>query len=191
MSRAWSNEENPMKIDNDCRAGNCHAVVNLAGYTLLLLIFALFSISVCAAQNPATLPEHEHNKTAEPLDSTLTWEELANLDIEVETPAPLQTIFHVSFPQTLRERDGKTVQIRGFMYPLKAGETHDYFLLSALPPSCPFCLPGGQSTLIEVNCAQAVEYTLEPILLQGRFSLLEDDPSGLYYHIDDARAVAE
>jgi hypothetical protein len=151
-------------------------------WLLLLLIVPLNAL--------AQAPQHSvHNKPPEQTDSTLTWEELNNLDIKVETPAPLQTIFHVSFPQALTARNGTAVKIKGFMYPLKAGEAHDYFLLSALPPSCPFCLPGGQTTLIEVKCAEPIAYTLEPILLEGTFELLKDDPSGLYYRLIEARAV--
>ncbi len=135
-------------------------------------------------------PRHDvHNQPPEQGGSTLTWEDLTDLDVEVETPAPLVSIFHVTFPETLKARNGKAVKIKGFMYPLEAGETHDYFLLSALPPSCPFCLPGGQTTLIDVKCADPITYTLEPVMLHGTFHLLKDDPSGLYYRITEARAA--
>jgi hypothetical protein len=155
---------------------------------LSLTLVALFCQMVVAQNSPA--PQHnQHNQPPDQNGSTLTWEQLTDLTIETETPAALQTVFHVKFPEALKARDGQDVKITGFMYPLKAGETHDYFLLSALPPSCPFCLPGGSMTLIEVKCAEPVEYTMEPVMLEGIFSLLEDDPSGLYYRITEAKAV--
>lgn len=158
--------------------------------TAIIAVLILYMPAVIA--QPAAVPEHNvHNQPPEQEDSTLTWEDLTDLEVEVETPAPLQSIFHIKFPEKLTSKNGKQVQIKGFMYPLKAGETHDYFLLSALPPSCPFCLPGGQTTLIEVKCEEPVEYTLEPVLLSGTFNLLKDDPSGLYYHLTDARAVSD
>ena len=139
------------------------------------------------------VPGHDvHNQTPEAPAAALTWEELMNLDVTVETPAPLQTIFHVSYPDSLRAKDGAVVRIRGFMYPLEAGETHRYFLLSALPPSCPFCLPAGARGLVEVKCDEGVRYTLEPVLLEGRFELLEEDDAlgtGLHYRLNGARSA--
>ena len=163
---------------------------------VLALSFALAAAPV-SALNPfgnrgsQPVPGHDvHNRAPEAPAAALTWEELMNLDVTVETPAPLQTVFHVSYPDSLKARDGTVVRIRGFMYPLEAGETHRYFLLSALPPSCPFCLPASARGLIEVKCDEGVRYTLEPVLLEGRFELLEeDDPlgTGLHYRLDAAR----
>ena len=78
------------------------------------------------------------------------------------------------------------------MYPLEAGETHTYFLLSALPPSCPFCLPASARGLVEVICDVGVRYTLEPVLLEGRFELMEDDElgTGLHYRLSAARSAS-
>ena len=156
--------------------------------------------SPAAALNPfgsrgsEPVPGHDvHNQAPEAPVAALTWEELMNLEVTVETPAPLQTVFHVSYPESLKARDGTVVRLRGFMYPLEAGEVHTYFLLSALPPSCPFCLPASARGLVEVKCEEGVRYTLEPILLEGRFELLEeDDPlgTGLHYRIDEARSAS-
>lgn len=121
--------------------------------------------------------------------AALTWDELRDLEVTVENPAPRKTVLHVSFPPSLKARDGANVSIEGFIYPLEAGETHTYFLLGALPPSCPFCLPASARSLIEVKCAEGVRYTLDPVVLEGRFELLEDDPTGLYYRLNEARAA--
>ena len=83
----------------------------------------------------------------------------------------------------------RRIRIEGFIYPLKAGEAHDYFLLSGLPPSCPFCLPGGPADMVEVMAARPVPHSIEPVMLTGRFEVLEDDPTGLLYRLHDARAV--
>ena len=134
------------------------------------------------------IPGHTtHNQAPDAPPAALSWEELMSLEVRVETPAPLQTVFHVSYPDSLMAKDGAVVRIRGFMYPLEAGETHTYFLLSALPPSCPFCLPASARGLVEVMCAEGVRYTLEPVLLEGRFELLEDAATGLHYRLDHAR----
>ena len=134
-----------------------------------------------------------HNQAPDAPATALTWDELMNLEVTVETPRPLQTIFHVSYPDALKAKDGTVVRIRGFMYPLEAGETHTYFLLSALPPSCPFCLPASARGLVEVTCDEGVRYTLQPVLLEGRFELMEDDDAlgtGLHYRLNNARSAS-
>ena len=134
------------------------------------------------------IPGHTtHNQAPDAPPAALSWEDLMALEVRIETPAPLQTVFHVSYPDSLIARDGTVVRIKGFMYPLEAGETHTYFLLSALPPSCPFCLPASSRGLVEVMCDEGVRYTLEPVLLEGRFELLEDAATGLHYRLGNAR----
>ena len=167
----------------------------------LALAFALLiGSSPASAINPfgnrgsEPVPGHDvHNRAPEAPAAALTWDELMNLEITVETPAPLQTIFHVSYPDSLKAKDGTVVRIRGFMYPLEAGETHTYFLLSALPPSCPFCLPASARGLVEVMCDEGVRYTLEPVLIEGRFELMEEDDAmgtGLHYRLNSARSAS-
>ena len=136
------------------------------------------------------IPGHAvHNQAPDAPPAALSWQDLMDLEVRVETPAPLQTVFHVTYPDSLLDRNGTVVRIKGFMYPLEAGETHTYFLLSALPPSCPFCLPASSRGLVEVKCDEGVRYTLEPVLLEGRFELLEDAATGLHYRLDNARSA--
>lgn len=136
------------------------------------------------------IPEHDvHNQAPDAPAEALTWDELMNLEVTVETTGALQSVFHVSYPDSLKAKDGSVVRIRGFMYPLEAGETHTYFLLSALPPSCPFCLPTSSRGLVEVTCVEGVRYTLQPVLLEGRFELMEEDAAlgtGLHYRLNNA-----
>ena len=161
------------------------------------ILFGIALGSSAAAQTLAgsrggdPIPGHRvHNQAPDAPPAALSWQELMDLEVTVETPAPLQTVFHVSYPESLKARDGTVVRIKGFMYPLEAGETHTYFLLSALPPSCPFCLPASARGLVEVQCDEGIRYTLEPVLLEGRFELLEDAATGLHYRLDNARAAS-
>ena len=76
------------------------------------------------------IPGHTvHNQAPDAPPAALSWEELMALNVRVETPAPLQTVFHVSYADSVKAKDGAVVRIKGFMYPLQAGETHTYFLL--------------------------------------------------------------
>ncbi len=83
----------------------------------------------------------------------------------------------------------KTQKIQGFMMPLEPGERQRHFLLTSVPLTCGFCLPGGPESMIEVRTKTPVKYSLEPVVVEGKFLVLNDDPYGLYYRITDAVAV--
>jgi hypothetical protein len=93
------------------------------------------------------------------------------------------------FSTEITALDSNEVQLQGFMMPLEAGKKHRRFLLSANVPSCPFCLPGGAESLVEVLCKHAIVFKMEPIVISGKFSVLKDDPSGLWYRVTDAALV--
>ena len=69
------------------------------------------------------------------------------------------------------------------------GDHQHHFLISAVPPHCPFCLPAGPDEIIEVKAAQPVAYAIEPIVLAGRFVVVKDDSYGLLYQLVDAKPV--
>jgi hypothetical protein len=93
------------------------------------------------------------------------------------------------FPPTVQELNQKKQRIQGFMMPLEPGEKQKHFLLSSVPLSCSFCVPGGPESMVEVKTKTPVKYTLEAVVVEGRFAVLQDDPYGLYYRIDDAVSV--
>ena len=157
-------------------------------FTAGIVAAAALGLNTALAQEDAL---SDHSVHSQPLDAEgiLTWDALANLEVRVETPAPLQTLFFVEFSEKIKELDGETVRLKGFMYPLEAGEAHAWFLLSALPPACPFCLPGTSRTLVDVHGEEPIRYTLDPVVLEGKFALLSEDDSGLYYRLKDAVQV--
>jgi hypothetical protein len=83
----------------------------------------------------------------------------------------------------------KTQRVQGFMMPLEPGEKQTHFLLSSVPLTCSFCVPGGPESMVEVKTKSPVKYTLEPVTVEGKFAVLADDPYGLYYRITDAVGV--
>jgi uncharacterized protein len=83
----------------------------------------------------------------------------------------------------------KTLKLQGFMMPLEPGDKQRHFLLTSVPLTCGFCLPGGPESMVEVRTKTPVKYSLEPVVVEGKFLVLNDDPYGLYYRITDAVAV--
>ena len=85
--------------------------------------------------------------------------------------------------------DQKTQRIQGFMLPLEPGEKQTHFLLSSVPLTCSFCTPGGPESMVEVKSKTPIKATMEPVVVEGRFHVLADDPYGLYYRITEAQPV--
>ena len=83
----------------------------------------------------------------------------------------------------------KIQRIQGFMMPLEPGEKQKHFLLSSVPLTCSFCTAGGPESMVEVKTKTPVKYSLEPVVVEGRFAVLNDDPYGLYYRVTDAVGV--
>jgi uncharacterized protein len=83
----------------------------------------------------------------------------------------------------------KSQKVQGFMMPLEPGEKQRHFLLTSVPMSCGFCVPGGPESMVEVRTKTPIKYTLEPVVVEGKFLVLNDDPYGLYYRITEASSV--
>ena len=94
------------------------------------------------------------------------------------------------FSKDILGLDKKDVRVQGFIIPLDMGDKQKRFLLSAVPPHCPFCLPAGPDAVVEVLARKPVAYGFEPIVVAGRFAVLKDDPAGVLYRMTDAEAVA-
>lgn len=80
-------------------------------------------------------------------------------------------------------------RVQGFMMPLDPGEKQTHFLLSAVPLNCGFCTPGGPESMIEIKSKTPVKYSMEPVVVEGNFQVLVNDPFGVYYKIADASPV--
>lgn len=83
----------------------------------------------------------------------------------------------------------KTQRVQGFMMPLDPGEKQTHFLLSSVPLTCSFCIPGGPESMVEVKTKTPVKYSVEPLTIEGRFLVLNDDSFGLYYRMTDAISI--
>jgi hypothetical protein len=85
--------------------------------------------------------------------------------------------------------DSKAVRVQGFVLPLDMGDEQHHFLLSAVPPHCPFCMPAGPDAIVEVVAKKTVAYGFEPIILGGKFAVLKNDPTGVLYRLTEAELI--
>lgn len=82
--------------------------------------------------------------------------------------------------------DQKQVKVQGFMMPLQAGERQSHFVLSAMPQTCSFCMPAGPEQLVEVKTKTPLKYSVDAVVVSGKFVVLKEDPTGVFYRLVDA-----
>lgn len=127
---------------------------------------------------------HSPNSPFAPLpkrDDVLAWSVLTVVKTKVEKNRLVPV-----FPSDIMALNKKTQRVQGFMMPLEPGEKQKHFLLSSVPLTCSFCLPGGPESMVEVRTKTPVKYSMEPVAVEGQFLVLQDDSYGLYYRITDA-----
>lgn len=98
------------------------------------------------------------------------------------------------FTPDTKALDGKTVKIKGFMFPLDPSEKQSLFLIGPFPVSCPFHYHVGPAMVIEVHTGKEtpVKFSYDPVLIEGRFELVEKDmENSTFYRLQDAHLVKE
>ncbi len=158
----------PVKVSSACRRLGACAIV-----------------AVLAASGPAggqDAPPGPPAETLYPLpevEGAVPWELLADVELVFEgidlVPA---------YRPELRALDGEAVTLVGFLMPLAADGRRS--LLSMVSPACPFCLPGGPETFVELLADDPIAFTDEAVAVGGRLELLEDSLSGYFYRLHDA-----
>ncbi len=90
------------------------------------------------------------------------------------------------FAKDVSALDQKEVKVQGFMMPLEVGDKQSHFVLTAMPQSCAFCLPGGPESMVEVKSKTPVKYTFDAVVVTGKLTVLKDDPTGIFYRLTEA-----
>jgi uncharacterized protein len=155
---------------------------------------ALMVLSTCAipaaaftSGAPTTgLPNAtEYSATLLPeMAGVVSWKSLAQVE-----PVSRGGKMVPEFSREILGLDKQVVRVYGFMTPLDMTDQQKHFLLSAVPASCPFCMPAGPEAIVEVMSKMPVKYGVEPIIIGGTLSLLKDDQSGLLYRMTEAELV--
>jgi len=112
----------------------------------------------------------------------VSWKLLAQVEL-----VKMKDKYVAQFSSDVAALDKKEVKVQGFMMPLEMGDKQTHFILSAMPQSCAFCMPGGPEQLVEVRTKTPVKYTFDPVVLTGKLAVLKDDPTGVYYRLTDAQ----
>ncbi|HEX7891113.1 MAG TPA: DUF3299 domain-containing protein [Ramlibacter sp.] len=149
------------------------------------VLLSALAVTGALAESPAPPPHDPMTQMLPDAKGAVGWSLLAKTAIR-----KVDGKLGPDFPAALRPLNGKTVKLQGYILPLEAGQTHRRFLLSAWSPSCPFCLTAGPEAMVEVKARKEVKYSLEPVVVQGRLELLENDASGMFYRLVEAEPSA-
>jgi hypothetical protein len=145
------------------------------------------ALAPAAAQQPHPMPSAtEYSAKVLPdRKDVVPWKSLSNVRLVKENNG-----IALSIGEEILALDQKSLRVQGFMIPLGMGDEQNHFLISAVPPSCPYCVPAVAYEIVEVRSSKPVRYGFEPIVVSGTFSVLKHDPSGVIYRMSDAVVVA-
>ena len=114
----------------------------------------------------------------------VSWKLLAQV-----TPANENGKIVPVFTEAILALNKKDVKVQGFMVPVEPDPKHKHFVLSAVPISCPFCMPAGPEAMVEVRLKDGIDYSDNPIVVAGKFAVSRDDPRGVFYILTDGVTV--
>lgn len=118
------------------------------------------------------------------LEDGLNWNELMQAELNYNDGK-----LDIVFPEMVKQQDGETVKVSGFMMPLDPGLEQKHFLLTSSPPHCFFHIPGGPAGVIEAFSEEGVEASWEPVTLEGRLKLVENSATGVIYQLEEVQVV--
>lgn len=137
----------------------------------LLWVLAAFALPLAAQ----TLPDRK---------DVVSWQTLSQVELVKQ-----QDRYVPRFAAGITALDKQDVKLQGFMTPLQMGDKQTHFVLSAMPSTCAFCMPGGPESMVEIKTRTPVKYTFEPVVVSGKLTVLKDDPTGIFYRIVDATPI--
>lgn len=127
-------------------------------------------------------------KTSEGASDTISWKILSKVKF-VQGKSGNSSPY--KFDESIKNLDGKEITITGYIFPLQAADKQNHFLLSAYPPSCPYCLPAGPDELIEVKASDDINFTYEAVTIHGTFHVLSksEQQEGMFYGMTDSKKI--
>jgi len=114
------------------------------------------------------------------------WTQLNNTKVKLNEKTGM---FDMNYGDSVKALAGKKLAITGFMLPLEGGETQKHFLLCKRTPTCPFCMPGGPTEVVEVYSDKPVTWIDDMVRIEGNLTLLPPNENGMLYQLKNASQV--
>ena len=148
---------------------------------LLPALLLAIALPAMAQHVPPTSGDQGQYKPLPERKDVVSWKTLSQVELVKQKDR-----YVPQFAKDVAALDQREVKVQGFMMPLQVGDKQSHFVLTAMPQSCAFCLPGGPESMVEVKTKTPVKYTFEPVVLSGKLAILKDDPTGVFYRLTDA-----
>lgn len=124
------------------------------------------------------------------IDKAIAWEIFAKTqereECIVETDGFENCLLFPTYPTEIQTLKDKNVIIMGYMFPLEASEKQQNFLIGPYPVSCPFHYHTSINQIIEVKMQSPLEFSYEPVILEGILSLDFNAELGVFYYLNEA-----
>lgn len=88
------------------------------------------------------------------------------------------------YSDEIKSLDKKEVTLMGFMFPLDPTEMQQNFLIGPYPISCPFTYHVGPSQIVEVKLNKPIEFSFDPVVVKGVFSVEYNKETGVFYYLN-------
>lgn len=148
---------------------------------LLLAVLLAFAVpSLAQHQVPPGVDPNQFKPLPERKD-VVSWKILSQVELVKQKDR-----YVPQFAKDVSALDQKEIKVQGFMMPLEVGDKQSHFVLTAMPQSCAFCLPGGPESMVEVKSKTPVKYTFDAVVVTGKLTVLKDDPTGIFYRLTEA-----
>ncbi|MCL7986379.1 hypothetical protein M8998_00335 [Sphingobacterium sp. lm-10] len=156
----------------------------------ILLFCLIATIKAAPAQQKTNEAKHltDHKSLMNDV-----WETFDMLMYKVTTENG-KKVYTPYFPPKLSAMNGKTVILKGYVIPIKAGIRHNKFLLSVLPiDQCMFCGQNGIPAMIEVTLSddKKIRASERPIQIKGKTVLNKEDKSRVEILINNAQLMGD
>lgn len=93
---------------------------------------------------------------------------------------------HPKFSRDLEVLDGKTITMRGYMFPLDDTDAQARFLFGPFPVTCAFHYHTPATLVIEAHTKTPLAFTYDDFVLSGTLHLVRDQKNEPYYRLTDA-----
>ncbi len=128
-------------------------------------------------------PEEEDFIPLPELPEVVSWTLFAKVSYDLEGKKP------TVFAPEIKALAGKVIKVQGYMTALDTQPMQRHFFLSSVPPDCVYCMPAAPEKVVEVFNQHDIEFSIEPIVVQGSLSLLENDEDEVLYQLKNSSLV--
>jgi len=146
---------------------------------IILTVLIITSITLFAQEKEVQKKENTW-KTLSKITYKQQYDEMMGFDIDIPV-----------FSQSVKDLEGKEVEVEGYIIPVEGYKQQSNFVFSAYPYNmCFFCGGAGPETVMEVNSDDPkITYTSKPIIIKGVLELNSGDINRLMYTLKDAMLV--